>query len=163
MNRVKLAGFVAQIRILMWKMFIILRRNIIGTLLEIFCPYMFVSFMILIRYFIERLKFKTFSYLQTNVLELHPMTVQQKRNLILFYPNNEFVRTLVNNAAKLLTVKNPDFLPILFGVNVSSAFSLQKSVIDKMAAFYSFPFNMTSQVPDNIKYSIFTQEYILSI
>nr|UOU03314.1 ATP-binding cassette subfamily A3-like 1 [Brachionus rubens] len=161
-HRVQIAGLLTQIKILMWKLLITLRRNIIGSMLEILSPYIFVSILIVIRYFIERIKFKTFSYVPTNVLELHPMTVQQKRNLILFYPNNEVVRNLVNNAAKLLTLKNPDFLPIVFGVNVTSAISLQQSIIAKMAAFYSFPVNLTEYVPDNVKYSIFTQEDTLN-
>ncbi|CAF0854082.1 unnamed protein product [Brachionus calyciflorus] len=143
-------------------MLIILRRNLIGSILEILCPYLFLSFLILIRYFIERFKFKTMSYMPTNVLELHPMTVQQKRNLILFYPNNGLVKNLVTNATKFLTMKNPDFLPVIFGVNVSSAFSLQQSIIAKMAAFYSFPVNLTTTIPNDVKYSIFTQEDTLN-
>ncbi|RNA03984.1 ATP-binding cassette sub-family A member 3-like isoform X2 [Brachionus plicatilis] len=158
MNRVKLAGFLVQIRILMWKMLIILRRNVVGSLLEICCPYLFVSFLILIRYFIERFKMKTFSYMPVNILELNPMTFDQQRNLILYYPNTEFVRNLVNDAASLLSDKNPNFSPLIFGVNVSSAFMLQSSVISKVAVFYSFPMNITNLIPENIKYSIFTQE-----
>ena len=37
---------------------------------------------------------------------------------------------------------------------------LQSSVISKMAAFFSFPVNMKNSVPDNITYSIFTQEFV---
>lgn len=112
MNRIKLAGFLAQIKILMWKMLIILRRNVIGTVLEICCPYLFISFLLLIRYFIERFKLKTFSYVPVNILTFNMMATDQNRNLILYYPNNEFVRKLVNDAATLLSKINSNFSPI---------------------------------------------------
>nr|QUF59429.1 ATP-binding cassette transporter Abca3-like1 [Brachionus angularis] len=142
----------------MWKNFIIFRRNLIGTFLEILCPYIFVSFLIIIRYFIERIRFKNFFNIPKSVLELSPLTIDQKRNLILFYPNNNLIKSFVTNAAQILSSNNPNFFPIVFGVNVSSGFDLDSSIIPKMAVFYSFPSNYTKLLPDKVEYTIYTQE-----
>lgn len=111
-KELKISSFAKQIEILMWKNLIIFRRNIIGTLLEIICPFIFVSFLIIIRYFIERIKYRNYLNFPRNVLDLSPMTVEQKRNLVLYYPNNELIRGFVADAARLLSLNNAAFFPI---------------------------------------------------
>jgi hypothetical protein len=112
-NIYKIASVPKQILILNWKNFILLKRNILGTLLELACPLIFISFLLVIRYFIERIKFFN-QYSQPNsgnVLELYVNSMSQEKVLVLFYPNNNLIQELVENSMQFLKLKNPQFAP----------------------------------------------------
>ena len=112
-NIYKIASVSKQILILNWKNFILLKRNILGTLLELACPLIFISFLLVIRYFIERIKFFN-QYSQPNsgnVLELYVNSMSQEKVLVLFYPNNKLIQELVENSMQFLKLKNPQFAP----------------------------------------------------
>jgi hypothetical protein len=112
-NIYKIASVPKQILILNWKNFILLKRNILGTLLELACPLIFISFLLVIRYFIERIKFFN-QYSQPNsgnVLELYVNSMSQEKVLVLFYPNNKLIQELVENSMQFLKLKNPQFAP----------------------------------------------------
>ena len=112
-NIYKIASVSKQILILNWKNFILLKRNILGTLLELACPLIFISFLLIIRYFIERIKFFN-QYSQPNsgnVLELYVNSMSQEKVLVLFYPNNKLIQELVESSIQFLKLKNPQFAP----------------------------------------------------
>jgi hypothetical protein len=112
-NIYKIASVPKQILILNWKNFILLKRNILGTLFELACPLIFISFLLIIRYFIERIKFFN-QYSQPNsgnVLELYVNSMSQQKILVLFYPNNKLIQELVENSIQFLKLKNPEFAP----------------------------------------------------
>ena len=109
----KIASLPKQILILTWKNFILLRRNLLGTFLELTCPFIFISFLLIIRYFIERIKFFN-QYLQSNsgnVLDLYENAISQERDVVLYYPNNELIQKLVEQAVQFLNLNNPEFVP----------------------------------------------------
>ena len=110
----KIAGLARQVYILSWKNFVLARRNYVGTLLEVVCPFIFIAFMVIIRYFIERFKyddeFMSVPPTQTSdILNLFNRT--EGRDLVLFYPNNDLIKTLVDNAVVFIRLYNPGFTP----------------------------------------------------
>ena len=109
----KIASLPNQILILNWKNFLLFRRNLLGTILELIFPFIFISFLLIIRYFIERIKFFN-QYNQSNsgnVLELYVNLMSQEKILVLFYPNNKLIQELVENSVRFLQLKNPEFSP----------------------------------------------------
>jgi hypothetical protein len=108
----KIAGLPKQILILIWKNFINSRRNIVGSLLELLCPFIFVSFLLVIRYFIEKIKLTSQFNQPTSVLDVRLGSYNQSRNVILYHPDTEFVKKLVQNAVDVIVASNPGFKPI---------------------------------------------------
>lgn len=109
----KIASLPNQILILNWKNLLLFRRNLLGTILELIFPFIFISFLLIIRYFIERIKFFN-QYNQSNsgnVLELYVNSMSQEKILVLFYPNNKLIQELVENSVRFLKLKNPEFSP----------------------------------------------------
>jgi hypothetical protein len=66
---------------------------------------------LVIRHFIEKIKLTSQYDQPTNVLDVNLGAFNQTRNIVLFYPNNELVRKLVENALELMTLSNPGFRP----------------------------------------------------
>ncbi len=110
-NKYKIVKLPKQIYILTWKICINTKRNIIGLFFEIVCPLVFVSFLLIIRNFIEKIRLTSEFNEPTSVLNVHLGAFNQTRNIVLFYPNNEFVRTMVENAVGLMMLSNPGFRP----------------------------------------------------
>jgi hypothetical protein len=113
-NRVyKIAGLARQVYILSWKNVLLARRNYVGTALEVLSPFIFIAFMVIIRYFIERFKYDDEfipSMAQTSdILSLFNQT--GSRDLVLYYPNNDLIKTLVENAVVFIRSSNPRFNP----------------------------------------------------
>jgi hypothetical protein len=112
-KRYKIASLPNQILILNRKNFLLFRRNLLGTILELIFPFIFISFLLIIRYFIERIKFFN-QHNQSNsgnVLELYVNSMSQEKILVLFYPNNKLIQELVENSVRFLKLKNPEFSP----------------------------------------------------
>ena len=108
----RIARFPKQILILVWKNLLLSRRNLFGTVLEMLCPYLFISFMLVIRSFMERIRLTSQFNMPTSVLDVRLGSFNQTRNLILYFPNTNFVRRLVDNAVNLIVQNNPGFIPI---------------------------------------------------
>lgn len=121
---VKIVSLPYQIFILLWKNGILFRRNIFGTLLEVFCPLLFLSILLIMRYFIEKIKYYDQYNFSRSIFDvfIEPPQVsltalsqieedRSNRNLIFYYPDTEFIRNIVTNAAKLLQDNNKDFRP----------------------------------------------------
>ncbi len=118
----KIANLPRQVLILMGKNFIMFRRNIVGTLVEIICPILFLLILFIMRYFVEKIVYpqqfnlpRSFQTLQSS----------QTRNLVLFYPNNTLIQSLVNKTVQSLAEYNFEFTPtsIFFSficINVSN-------------------------------------------
>ena len=104
----ELAGFFAQLRILMWKNTVLFRRNVSGTLSEIICPMLFVLAMLLIRYFVDNIRLSEQKFTATSALDLIPSL---NTSYILYYPNNAFVLGLVNRAVDLIKQRKPTLNP----------------------------------------------------
>lgn len=108
----RIANFWRQILILSWKNLIIFRCNLFGTLLEFLSPFVFLAFLLIIRYYIERIRFNTSAFVQpTSVFDISFFLMNQTRNLVIFYPNTTLVRNFVLSAVQLLKFRNPTFEP----------------------------------------------------
>ena len=110
----KIASLPKQILILTMKNLLLFKRNYVGTSLELLCPFIFISFLLVIRYFIEKIKFYNQfapSSYSNSVLDLYTNMSMQDRVVVLFYPNNNFIRGLVENAMNFLSLNNPEFVP----------------------------------------------------
>lgn len=108
----KIASPARQILILMWKNMVSTRRNIVGSLLEFVCPVIFISFLLVIRSFIEKLRFTSQFNMPRSILDLRFGAFNQTRNLVLYYPNTQLVRQLVQDAIVYFGQSNQGFNPV---------------------------------------------------
>lgn len=155
----------------MWKNGILFRRNILGTLLEIFCPLLFLSILLIMRYFIEKIKYYdqyNFTRSIFNIFTEPPALSftslnevsedRSNRNLIFYYPDSEFIRNITINAAKLLASNNEGFFPQVLASNVPAGEQLDTRLISNLFGFISFPTSYAESFPDDVEYTIYTQE-----
>ena len=103
----KLAGFWNQLAILTWKNLILTKRNMCGLLTEILCPLFIIALLIIIRYFVTAKQ----SYDETNalynVIDIMPITNKTNATLLLYYPNNSLIQTIVTNAVSIIRLRKP--------------------------------------------------------
>lgn len=95
----KVVGVLAQIRILLWKNRLLFQRNTAGTLAEILAALVFALILLLLRFFVDSAQF--FDQNATSTVSrsiLSNVNTSTNRSLIMFYPNNPFVQTIVTNA-----------------------------------------------------------------
>lgn len=108
----KIANLPKQVLILMGKNFIMFRRNLIGTIVEIICPILFLLILFIMRYFVEKIiypqQYNMPRYYQTLFF---PQQNSQIRNLVLYYPNTEFIQNLVNKTVQTIVDYNYEFSP----------------------------------------------------
>lgn len=108
----RIASLPRQILILTWKNLIIFKCNLFGTVLEFLSPFVFLAFLLIIRYYIERIRYNSSLFNQPNsVLDISFFLMNQTRNLVIYYPNNTLIRNFVISAVQLLKFKNPTFDP----------------------------------------------------
>ncbi len=168
---VRIANLPRQVAILLWKNLILFRRNIFGTMLEIFCPLLFLSVLLIMRYFIEKIKYYDQYNFPRSVFSVYAAPPQlsltalsqvsedrSNRNLIFFHPETEFIRQIVQNAADLLQANNKDFEPRVLAARVRTGQDLDPVSIANMFGFVSFPDSYASSLPDDVQYTIYTQE-----
>lgn len=159
---VHIAGLTRQIVILLWKNAILFRRNILGMLSEILCPFLFLSILLIMRHFIPRIEItdrvSPRSVLKIPMPELQEMNVETNRNKIFYYPNTKFIKDIIDRAAENIRINNPDFKPQVIGSNLPHAQKLDTNSILNMFGFISFPASYGSSLPNNVEYTIFTQE-----
>ena len=129
----KVASCGKQVVILLWKSARVMWRSKLGILSEWCYPFVMASFLLVMRHYIERIKFTSAYEWPRNVLDLggppqaSPVvassfspsmlsatfadvtarTLSATRNLVLYYPANEFVRRLVVDAMRHLAANNP--------------------------------------------------------
>lgn len=106
--------FIEQIKLLEWKNLLIARRKPFSLLLEIALPLIFVSVLVVIRIFVEKVHFEKQFYEPTSVLNMnnHYHWSSKSRALVLYYPNVSIVEDLVVEASSRLAMHNPGFSPI---------------------------------------------------
>jgi hypothetical protein len=113
----KIANLFKQVLILMGKNFIMFRRNLVATLVEIICPILFLLILFIMRYFVEKIMYPQQYNMARSYrsLILSPLSTskqpKQSRNLVLFYPNTSFIQDLVNKTVQSLAEYNFDFDP----------------------------------------------------
>jgi hypothetical protein len=109
LNDRKLAGFWQQFAILSWKNLILSRRNVCGLITEIACPIFIVIILVVIRYFVDASRYDDQTNGLYNVLDIFPLSNTTKQ--LLYYPNNTFIRGIVDNAVAIIKTRKPAFTP----------------------------------------------------
>jgi hypothetical protein len=175
----EIVGIFSQVWILVWKNWILFKRNISGTIVELLASYIFVLIILFLRYFVDSTKY----YDQTSTTNAIKNVIDQVntttgRGVVYYYPNNAFIQGIVTNAMSLITTQVPAFSVTGFflflnflensnknlcifqvtGTSSSSATSFSSTTISNMFAHISFPSTYTSNFPDNVQYTIYTQE-----
>lgn len=111
----KLAGFFKQVKILFWKNGKLFLRNKLGTFAELFMAILFIFMLLLIRFFVDS-SLQTVD-VDTNIKSnplisiLAPISLLTGKTVVLYYPNNNFIRDLVTNAMNDLKAVNASFTP----------------------------------------------------
>jgi len=140
-------------------------------MLEIFCPLLFLSVLLIMRYFIEKIKYYDQYNFPRSVFNIYADPPQlsltalsqvsedrNNRNLIFFHPETEFIRQIVQNAADLLQANNKNFSPRVLAARVRTGQDLDPVSIANMFGFVSFPDSYANSLPDDVQYTIYTQE-----
>ncbi len=108
----KLAGFFKQIQILFWKNGKLFLRNKLGTFGELIMAFIFILMLLIIRYFVDSqavaAKTDTTNPLLPVLATFRPTP---GKNVVLYYPKNDFIRALVNATMADLTAVNATFRP----------------------------------------------------
>jgi len=106
----KVVGFFRQCVILFWKNGLLFRRNISGTIAEIFVAVLFLLILLLMRFFVDSNKFDDYNT-TNNPLKyvMSTINITSKRNLIMYYPNNAYIKDIVENAYQMIKLIVPDF------------------------------------------------------
>ncbi len=118
----EIASVPRQILILLWKNAILFRRNLFSTFLEIFCPLLLLSILLIMRFFIEKINYTDQNNLPHTVLnfvsEVFQLSLKSQftinrinRNLIVYYPNTTIIEGLVSRAASSIALNNQGFYP----------------------------------------------------
>lgn len=109
-----LAGFFRQCQILFWKNGKLFMRNKAGTFAEICMALLFIFMLVIIRFFADSLGFD-----EENATNNPPVSVLKGALLtktkfnIYYYPNNNFVKGIVESAmTDISTVNGKNFTPI---------------------------------------------------
>jgi hypothetical protein len=105
----KIAGFFHQIYILLWKNLKLTIRNRASTLIEIFGPLVFLAALVVIRYYVDKIR----SYDQVNDLVdiFDAMPIYIRRTRLVYYPPNMFIRGVIENAVAYIQLRQPFFNP----------------------------------------------------
>jgi hypothetical protein len=97
----KIAGVWKQFYILLWKNFILSKRNLCGLFTELLCPLVAIIILIIIRYFVDITQYSDQSNGLNNVLDLLRLT-KNSGNLLLYYPNTTLAKSVVEEAVMLI-------------------------------------------------------------
>lgn len=103
----QIVSFAKQISILLWKNFKLTIRNRVGIIVEIFCPLIFLAVLFILRNYVDKINYDDQKYVLNNTFNLLPLFFRRTR--ILYYPNNDITRKIVNNAVNLIEFQRPDF------------------------------------------------------
>lgn len=115
-NEREIAGRFRQCIIMFWKNSLLFRRNVWGTLAEIFMAFLFALIILLLRYFVDVTVYPDQSSTNgTTFISYNPLLglfdAVNASNLtnIYFYPNNSFIQEIVTNAYTLINTAKPNF------------------------------------------------------
>jgi hypothetical protein len=108
-NKNRIAGFFKQIRILLWKNYILSKRNKIGLNSELLAPICMLLILLIIRIAVSVDYNKEQNFDSKNVLDYFN---NSNRDLVLYYPNNTFIESIVNRGMEFIKKKHSWFNPI---------------------------------------------------
>ena len=152
----QVAGFVKQIRLLAWKNLLLSIRNIGAFILEILAPILVIGILVLIRYFASVFSYPAQSNSLANVFDLFSPTTDSP--IILYYPNNNFVRNIVTNAVSIIQSNVPSFNPNITASTVSNGSLLDSNTLSNLSVFIAFPYTYNASLPKAVQYTIYSQE-----
>ena len=108
-NNKRIAGLFKQIRILLWKNYILSKRNKVGLISELFAPIFMLLILLIIRIAVS-VEYNEEQRFDPNfVLDSFN---NSNRNLVLFYPNNSIIESIVNRGMDFIKQKHSWFDPI---------------------------------------------------
>jgi hypothetical protein len=97
----KVVGFFHQIWIIIWKNFLLFRRNLSGMFVEIFVSYVFLAILIFLRYFVDVTQVSDQN--RTAVPPLAMMNITANRTNFYYYPNTTLIQTATTLAVNSMT------------------------------------------------------------
>lgn len=110
MKEHQVVGVGRQILILMWKNGLLFRRNKLGTICEILVALLFVFILVFLRFFVDSTHFDDQDYRRNPAVPvISNINVTTNRSLIMYWPDNVFVQSVVSNAYDLIKAQKPDF------------------------------------------------------
>ena len=158
-NRKK-AGFFRQISIILWKNSILYRKNIIAIICELIFSSLFTIILLLfICYSISDETIQILRRVKDFYSEASEFDTDEfARDTYYYYPNEGFVKNIMQNSIKLRKLEDYRFDVKLIGTNVSDAINLNDQEKKNLLALISFPSNFSSSSlnQDSIEYSIYT-------
>lgn len=165
MKKRKIAGFLAQVRIISWKNLMLYKQNRSGIACEIIFSCLFTLVFVLLVYFARP------DYMSPKIDTYHlPIikraTIPSNPDLsnitqMFYYPANPFVESLAREALDVLAANS--LIPLnvnLSSTNVTNGADLADDDKKSLLAMIVFSPNLTSAAdsPDNIEYFIYTKE-----
>jgi hypothetical protein len=116
----KLAGPFRQIVILFWKNGILFRRNKMGAFSEILLSFLFILVIIIMRNLIKVKQTKDTDYELSNPLSF--MNSSENQTMLLYYPNNDFIKDIVTNGYEIMKSQNPSLSTDGYTSNKNASF-----------------------------------------
>ena len=106
----KVVGPFRQVWILIWKNWILFKRNILGSIVELFSTYLFLIMLVLLRFFAD----VRYSSDETSVTSptrnvIDNINTTTGRTNIYYYPNNALIQGIVTSAVTLIQTQVPAF------------------------------------------------------
>lgn len=89
-----------QFLILTWKNILIIKRNPTGPIVEFFLSLFFISFILILRNYVEIIFYSPISNPTYDIIDFFHKTASQ--DLILFYPNTSLVQNIVFRAFRVI-------------------------------------------------------------
>lgn len=110
MKERKVVGFFRQFLILLWKNWVLFKRNIAGTVTEICVSLLFVFILLILRFFVDSTKIQEQSATTNPTINvLSQINATTNRTYLMYYPNNAFIQGIVTNAYNLIVSYKPNF------------------------------------------------------
>lgn len=109
----RVASVGKQISILLWKNWVLFKRNLTATLVELIASYAFLLLLILLRYFVDNVK----NLDQNNPVRpvLDGLTFSSAKTYILYYPPSQVVQELITTAVDFINRnENTYYIGIIF-------------------------------------------------
>jgi hypothetical protein len=92
----KVVGFFQQTWIIVWKNFLLFRRNLSGMFVEIFVSYVFLAILVFLRYFIDVTQVPDQDWPALSPIAM--MTINSNRPNLYYYPNTTLIQTVADRA-----------------------------------------------------------------
>lgn len=94
------SNFLTQLSVLTVKNLLLIKQNLVGTFFELLLSILFVFLLLIIRNYIEIVKYPTQSYSAYTVLDFFYKYAGQ--DFIYFYPNTPIVKDVITRAVRFI-------------------------------------------------------------